>query len=66
MDNKLEELKKERDLIVGEIGEFNQEDFNKSGITMEEYNNPTEETISKLIDYVRDEYNQVPIYGDKE
>ena len=66
MDSKLEELKQERDLIVSEIGEFDQNDFNKSGISMEEFNNPTEETISKLLDYVRNEYNQVPIYGEKE
>ncbi len=66
MDSKLEELKQERDLIVSEIGEFDENDFVKSGISMDEYNNPTEETISKLIEYVRTEYNQVPIYGDKE
>ena len=66
MDSKLEELKQERDLIVSEIGEFDQNDFNKSGISIEEFNNPTEETISKLLDYVRSEYNQVPIYGEKE
>ncbi len=66
MDNKVEEYRKERDLIVGEIGEFDEEDFRKSGISLEEFNNPTEKTISKLIDYVRDEYNQVPVYGDNE
>ena len=66
MDNKVEEYRKERDLIVGEIGEFDEEDFQKSGISLEEYNNPTEKTISKLLAYVREEYNQVPIYGDKE
>ncbi len=66
MDNKVEEFKKERDLIVGEIGEFDENDFVKSGISLEEFNNPTAETISKLIDYVRDEYNQVPVYGDNE
>ena len=64
--DRVEEFKKERDLIVSEIGEFDENDFVKSGISMEEYNNPTEKTISKLLAYVRDEYNQVPIYGDKE
>ena len=66
MDSKLEEYKQERDLIVSEIGEFSEEDFAKSGISLEEYNNPTDKTISKLLEYVREEYNQVPIYGDKE
>lgn len=64
--DKLEEFKEERDLIVSEIGEFDEDDFIKSGISLEEYNNPTEKTISKLLAYVREEYNQVPIYGDKE
>ena len=45
------EFIKERDLIVGEIGGFSDEDFAKSGISLEEYNNPTAETISKLIEY---------------
>lgn len=66
MDSKLEEFRKERDLIVGEIGEFDEEDFIKSGISMEEFNNPNEKTISKLLTYVREEYNQIPVYGDKE
>ena len=66
MDSKVEEYRKERDLIVGEIGEFDENDFQKSGISLDEFNNPTAETISKLIDYVRDEYNQVPVYGDNE
>ena len=66
MDNKLDEFKKERDLIVAEIGEFDEDDFIKSGISMDEYNNPTDKTISKLLTYVREEYNQVPVYGDKE
>ena len=55
---------KERDLIIGEIGEFSEEDFVKSGITLEEFNNPTAETISKLIKYAREEYNQVAIYSE--
>ena len=58
------EFIKERDLIIGEIGEFSEEDFIKSGITLEEYNNPTAETISKLIQYAREEYNQVSIYSE--
>lgn len=55
---------KERDLIIGEIGEFSEEDFIKSGISLEEYNNPNEETISKLVDYVSKEYNQTSIYSE--
>ena len=66
MNNKLDEFREERDLIVAEIGEFDEEDFIKSGISMDEFNNPTEKTISKLLTYVREEYNQVPVYGDKE
>ena len=66
MNKEENEFIKERDLIVAEIGDFNEEDFIKSGISMEEYNNPTAKTISKLLDYVREEYNQVPVYGDKE
>ena len=43
---------------------INEEDFKKSGISLEEYNNPTEETISKLISYVSEEYDQVSIYSE--
>ncbi len=64
MNKDLEEFKKERDLIVGEIGEFDEEDFKKSGISLEEYNNPTAETIQKLILYVKDEYAQTSIYSE--
>ncbi len=64
MEEKVEEFRKERDLIVGEIGEFDEEDFAKSGISLEEYNNPTAETISKLIKYVSEEYDQVSIYSE--
>lgn len=64
MEEKVEEFRKERDLIVGEIGEFDEEDFVKSGISLEEYNNPTAETISKLIKYVSEEYDQVSIYSE--
>ena len=56
----------ERDAIVSEIGGFNEDDFLKSGISLEEYNNPTEETISKILDYVKSEYAQIPIYNQKE
>ena len=64
MNKDLEEFKKERDLIVGEIGEFDEEDFKKSGISLEEYNNPTAETIQKLILYVKEEYDQTSIYSE--
>lgn len=64
MEDKIEEYRKERDLIVGEIGEFDEEDFRKSGISLEEYNNPTADTISKLIKYVSEEYDQVSIYSE--
>ncbi len=64
MDNKVEEYRKERDLIVGEIGEFDEEDFQKSGISLDEFNNPTAETISKLIAYVSTEYDQTSIYSE--
>ncbi len=64
MEEKIEEFRKERDLIVGEIGEFDDEDFKKSGISLEEYNNPTAETIQKLIVYVSQEYNQTSIYSE--
>ncbi len=64
MDKSLEEYRKERDLIVGEIGEFNEDDFAKSGISLEEYTNPNAETIKKLIEYVNQEYDQVSIYSE--
>lgn len=60
----IKEFRKERDLIVGEIGEFDEEDFKKSGISLEEYNNPTAETIQKLILYVKEEYDQTSIYSE--
>ena len=62
----MNEFIEERDAIISEIGEFDEEDFIKSGISLEEYNNPTAETISKLLDYVKNEYNQVPIYNGDE
>ncbi len=64
MNDKLEEFRKERDLIVGEIGEFDEEDFAKSGISLEEYTNPDEKTIQKLIEYVSREYDQTSIYSE--
>ena len=64
MDKNLDEFRKERDLIVGEIGEFDEEDFRKSGISLEEFNNPTAETIQKLILYVKEEYDQTAIYSE--
>ena len=64
MDKELEEYRKERDLIVNEIGSFDEEDFQKSGISMEEYTNPNAETIKKLIEYVSNEYDQTSIYSE--
>ena len=66
MDNNLEEYRKERDAIIAEIGDFDEEDFVKSGISLEEYTNPDEETIQRLIEYVSTEYNQTSIYSDGE
>ena len=63
MEKSLEEYRKERDLIVGEIGEFDEEDFAKSGISLEEYTNPNEETIRKLVEYVSREYDQTSVYS---
>ena len=63
MKKSLEEYRKERDLIVGEIGEFDEEDFVKSGISLEEYTNPNEETIRKLVEYVSREYDQTSVYS---
>ena len=64
MNKSLEEFRKERDAIVGEIGEFDEEDFVKSGISLEEYTNPNEETIRKLIEYISSEYDQTSIYSE--
>lgn len=64
MKDKLEEYRKERDLIINEIGEFDEEDFVKSGISLEEYTNPSEETIKKLVEYVANEYDQTSIYSE--
>lgn len=64
MDKKLEEYRKERDLIINEIGDFDEEDFVKSGISLEEYTNPNADTIKKLVDYIAQEYNQTTIYSE--
>lgn len=64
MDKKLEEYRKERDLIINEIGDFDEEDFVKSGISLEEYTSPNAETIKKLVEYVQSEYNQTSIYSE--
>ncbi|MCI6847911.1 MAG: hypothetical protein MR835_03600 [Erysipelotrichaceae bacterium] len=64
MEDKLEEYRKERDLIINEIGEFDEEDFVKSGISLEEYTNPNEDTIKKLVEYVANEYDQTSIYSE--
>jgi len=65
-DEKLKEYLEERDTIVSEVGEFDEEDFIKSGISFEEYNHPTADTISRLIDYVKTEYNQSAVYSDDD
>ena len=64
MEKNLEEYRKERDLIIAEIGEFTEEDFIKSGISLEEYTNPNAETIRKLVEYVSSEYDQTSIYSE--
>ena len=64
MEKNLEEYRQERDLIIAEIGEFSEEDFVKSGISLEEYTNPNAETIRKLVEYVASEYDQTSIYSE--
>lgn len=66
MNKELEEYRQERDAIIEEIGEFDEEDFVKSGISLEEYTNPNEETIQKLIEYVSTEYDQTSVYSDSD
>ena len=66
MNKELEEYRQERDAIIEEIGEFDEEDFIKSGISLDEYTNPNQETIQKLIEYVSTEYNQTSIYTDSD
>lgn len=66
MNKELEEYRKERDAIIEEVGEFDEEDFVKSGISLEEYTNPNSDTIHKLVDYVSREYNQTSVYSESE
>ena len=66
MNKELEEYRRERDAIIEEIGDFDEEDFVKSGISLEEYTNPNEEVIQRLIDYVSTEYNQTSVYTDTD
>ena len=66
MNEKLEEYRRERDAIIEEIGEFDEEDFAKSGISLEEYTNPNEDVIQRLIDYVSVEYDQTSVYTDTD
>ena len=60
----VDEYRRERDLIIQEVGEFEDEDFVKSGISLEEYTNPDADTIKKLVEYVSKEYNQTAIYSE--
>ena len=66
MNKELEEYRQERDAIIEEIGEFDEEDFVKSGISLEEYTNPNEDVIQRLIEYVSTEYNQTSVYTDSD
>ena len=66
MNKELEEYRRERDAIIEEIGDFDEEDFLKSGISLEEYTNPNKEVIQKLIDYVSVEYDQSSVYTDTD
>ena len=66
MNKELEEYRKERDAIISEIGEFDEEDFVKSGISLEEYTNPNDEVIQRLIEYVSTEYNQTSVYTESD
>ena len=43
-----------------------EEDFLKSGISLEEYTNPNEEVIQRLVEYVSTEYNQTSVYTDSD
>ena len=66
MNRELEEYRKERDAIIEEIGDFDEEDFVKSGISLEEYTSPNEDVIQRLVDYVSNEYDQTSVYSDSE
>ena len=47
MNKELEEYRRERDAIIEEIGDFDEEDFVKSGISLEEYTSPNEDVIQR-------------------
>ena len=66
MNKELEEYRKERDAIIEEIGDFDEEDFVKSGISLEEYTSPNEDVIQRLVEYVSNEYDQTSVYSDSE
>ena len=66
MNKELEEYRKERDAIIEEIGDFDEEDFVKSGISLEEYTSPNEDVIQRLVEYVSTEYNQTSVYTESE
>ena len=66
MNKELEEYRKEREAIIEEIGDFDEEDFVKSGISLEEYTSPNEDVIQRLVDYVSTEYDQTSVYSDSE
>ena len=66
MNKELEEYRKERDAIIEEIGDFDEEDFVKSGISLEEYTSPNEDVIQRLVEYVSTEYDQTSVYSDSE
>ena len=66
MNKELEEYRRERDAIIEEIGNFDEEDFIKSGISLEEYTSPNEEVIQRLIEYVSTEYDQTSVYTDTD
>ena len=66
MDKELKEFREERDAIISEIGEFDEEDFVKSGISLEEYTNPNEGVIQRLVEYVSTEYDQTSVYSEDE
>ncbi len=59
------EYVKEKDAIIGEIGNIPYEELINMGITPEEYINPTAETIEKLLEYAN-KTKQVTIYSENE
>lgn len=64
MNKKIDDYRLERDTIVEEIGSFDEEDFVKSGISLEEYTNPDADVINRLVEYISREYNQSSVYND--